>query len=1421
EIAADANVLSSGSDILSVGTLNSNAGTDLNLQSEILVSAGTVAGNIVLAGGIFAVDQSLTVSGSISHTASSSINVSGGKILTYTGAAVDLGALTLTLPGAGTVTNTNAFNLNDAASVLKIDGAGSTIQGPVALAGGTLDVDENTTINGAVTHTAGSTIDVAMGKTLTYGGTAIDLDAFTLTLPGAGTLANTNAVNLNHVASILKIDGLNGIIQGPIDLGGGTLDVNGNTSLNGALTHSASSSVDVATSKILTYGGAAVDLDAFTLSLSGNGKINNTNALNLNNVGSTLMIDGLDFEIQGAVEFGGGTLDTDQNAAISGLITLTSNSTINVAEGTTLTYSNATPVSVDTGNSLTFSEKGTFAGSIKLFGGTLDINEDMTISGAGNITNTASSTIDIAANKTLTYLGASVSINGYDLNITSGNSSSISNANPFVLNNGDSRLNVADSDSGSINKVSVTVASNGGKGIEVSSTGTYTIVDLSLSVTAAGDARITTTAGTLVIGNSTTVTSGADVNLVVSGAGTLTLGDVVLFGDLDIDGTVSLTNDATLTAMETVTFGPGSDMEFKDGIYVASGKVLTINDTDDVGVTLTISGGFTLDGTLTLAGDENLTLQNPTPDADVLAQITKSGSGTLIPLQPITGFAASDAGTGGTIDLDWSNLGGIEVLICRSTVGYWTSPCTLDGPDEVYDDVVGVSTTDSALTDGVTYYYTAFSHDIADTNYTAPQTTSATPSNSTPTVSDVVGFTATPADGMVTLSWSPPDPAGDYTAVKILRKESGYPTSESDGTVIYDGAASPQNDTTAVNGTVYYYRAYGHDSGSTSFSYGTNAVAAAAMVPSGLVSYYPLKGNNSDGSGQGNHGTLTASDASNDTYDMLGNWAYAYVLDDTGESIEIDNPVEDDFSISFWIKSIQTSGVGNNNNWYSGVGLVEGHDGTSQNDFGLTLGDAGEILFGVGLPDASDEKLVSSAINDGEWYNVTATRDKNLGTISLYIQGEEIATSSSAGTQSLSSPTLLQIGHESLNGTGSFNGSLDEIRIYNRVLTATEIQKLYFSTVSKVEANISAGDYHTCLLLSSGVIDCWGDTGAMGRLGNGSTSGATPTPAAVTGISTAMQVSSGPNHSCAVLRNNTIQCWGEGANGKLGNGATNDATTPVSVNNVSTAVQVSVGGEHSCALLDNGWNGTIRCWGDPSQGQIGNNTTSGSYYEPSEATAVSNISTAVQIGSGLDFSCALMANGTVRCWGNGANGRLGNGSTDSQSTPVVVSGISTATQLTVGSAHACALMADRTIKCWGEGSASSDGTTMGNGTDLDTNSTPVAVSDISNAIQVSAGKSHTCALLNDNTMKCWGNGNMGQLGNTALNSEELSPVVVDVNGDEIDNAVHIATGEEFTCTVLSDGTAKCWGEGSSGQLGSGTSDSSNPLSVGSISTAKQ
>ena len=230
---------------------------------------------------------------------------------------------------------------------------------------------------------------------------------------------------------------------------------------------------------------------------------------------------------------------------------------------------------------------------------------------------------------------------------------------------------------------------------------------------------------------------------------------------------------------------------------------------------------------------------------------------------------------------------------------------------------------------------------------------------------------------------------------------------------------------------------------------------------------------------------------------------------------------------------------------------------------------------------------------------------------------------------------------------------------------------------------VSAGYNHTCALVDGGV-KCWG-YGAQGQIGNNGTTQQNSPVVAIGANSGVSSVSAGISHTCAVVSGG-VKCWGAGANGRIGNGLTANSLIPVSVKTNATttlsgATSASAGGTHSCAVVS----GVVMCWGDGANGRLGNGTTGQQVY-PVSVTGIS--SGATYVSAGNSHTCAVVSGG-VKCWGAGANGRLGNGSTADSLTPVDVSLATTessfVTSVSAGNTHTCAVFNTGAVKCWGEG----------------------------------------------------------------------------------------------------------------------------------------
>jgi alpha-tubulin suppressor-like RCC1 family protein len=318
---------------------------------------------------------------------------------------------------------------------------------------------------------------------------------------------------------------------------------------------------------------------------------------------------------------------------------------------------------------------------------------------------------------------------------------------------------------------------------------------------------------------------------------------------------------------------------------------------------------------------------------------------------------------------------------------------------------------------------------------------------------------------------------------------------------------------------------------------------------------------------------------------------------------------------------------------------------------------------------------------------------------------------------------------------------------------------------------LAAGYDHTCAIRTAGTVKCWGSN-SYGQLGDGSTATWVLTPVSVVGLTGASAITASDRDTCALLTGGSVECWGFGFFGSLGNGGTANSSVPVAVAGITDATAIAAGDVgHVCALLSGG---TVKCWGPNDDGQLGDGTTT------TRLTLVSviGVSGATAIGAGYNYTCAVVTAGAVKCWGT---------------TPTTVTGLTAATAVTAGDGHTCVRVPGGAAKCWGN---NSDGQ-LGNGT-TDSSVTPVAVSGLTGARVLAAGWFHTCAIVDGAAAKCWGDNSWGQVGDST-NNDRYTPVPV----TSITNAIAITAGGYHTCASLTNGTVMCWGDNESGQLGTG------------------
>ena len=266
-----------------------------------------------------------------------------------------------------------------------------------------------------------------------------------------------------------------------------------------------------------------------------------------------------------------------------------------------------------------------------------------------------------------------------------------------------------------------------------------------------------------------------------------------------------------------------------------------------------------------------------------------------------------------------------------------------------------------------------------------------------------------------------------------------------------------------------------------------------------------------------------------------------------------------------------------------------------------------------------------------------------------------------------------------------------------------------------------------------------------------------------------------------------MKCWGRNTYGELGDGTVTDRHSPVSVVGVSGATALAAGAYFTCALLSGG---TVDCWGYNGHGQLGINSVT-DRHSPVPVPGLTGV-TAISAFAG--HACSL-SGGQVKCWGYNANGQLGDNTTTDRRVPTLVAGLSGVAQISVGGAHTCALLTAATVKCWGYNKYGQ----VGDNTTTDRHkpaATPIA--GLTGVIAISAGGNHTCALTVAHAVRCWGDNLTGQLGD-GTTTDRHKPAATPIAG--LTGVVAISAGGSHTCAVLAAGTVECWGYNLRGEIG--------------------
>ena len=347
------------------------------------------------------------------------------------------------------------------------------------------------------------------------------------------------------------------------------------------------------------------------------------------------------------------------------------------------------------------------------------------------------------------------------------------------------------------------------------------------------------------------------------------------------------------------------------------------------------------------------------------------------------------------------------------------------------------------------------------------------------------------------------------------------------------------------------------------------------------------------------------------------------------------------------------------------------------------------------------------------------------------------------------------------------------------------------NTTKEQEKIIKIGSGNTCIVLEEGELKCWGNN-ATGQLGNGGTANLL-IPTTIDTDVPIQSIAFGIDHACAIASDGAPTCWGQNGFGKLGDGSLNDSLTPVraTLPTGRKATRLSLGGHHSCALLDDG---SLACWGQNTYGQLGDGTTNGSTTPL--AIDLGDGMSAKAITAGLEHTCAILNDDSLVCWGLNGEGQLGDKTLINRNspTPVDLPEGRSAKEIHTRNHHTCAILDDDSLYCWGR----NDSGQLGNGNTTDTPIPTLVDFGEAKVQKIAIGGDFSCAQVGNYSLRCWGQNSFGQLGN-GTTTDTSSPTSVSFPpGRKI---LSLQAGQYHTCTLTEDDDLLCWGWNPWGQLG--------------------
>jgi alpha-tubulin suppressor-like RCC1 family protein len=386
--------------------------------------------------------------------------------------------------------------------------------------------------------------------------------------------------------------------------------------------------------------------------------------------------------------------------------------------------------------------------------------------------------------------------------------------------------------------------------------------------------------------------------------------------------------------------------------------------------------------------------------------------------------------------------------------------------------------------------------------------------------------------------------------------------------------------------------------------------------------------------------------------------------------------------------------------------------------------------------------------------------------------------------------------------------------------------------------NVAVGDTHACALLESGSVACWGGNGA-GQLGLGYRTTyedgdhIVDKPTVVPGLTHVQSLAAGGDQTCAILLSGSVMCWGANYTGQLGLGYASPFThywiaTPTLVPTLSRVRSLALSSSHSCALLIDG---KVKCWGENMLGMLGF-SASLDFAIIATPTLVPGLTNVESLALSRTHTCALLSTREVKCWGQNNLDELGlGGYSDPRqgvAVPTTVPGLSNVKSIFVGIGDSCAILVTEVVKCWGDNVAGELG--LGYATDDYSNgeyqidlgiSSPTTVPGLFDVDSLALGNRRSCALLKSGQVECWGANYFGELGLGYESPRDTPPIAQPTLIPGLSHVKWIGM-EGTSCAELADRTLTCWGFNDVGQLGNGSSQaSSSPIVLGNLKVAPQ